>query len=86
MADEILVRQFTAKVSAAREQLLAHMAKCGLRPQDGWRISEELRQSAGKTELVLWPVHRLLEAPEDLRCVVAIDEPGEAIEMECTTP
>jgi hypothetical protein len=86
LADEIMVRQFRAKVSAAREQLLAHMAALGLRTQDGWRISERLEQSDGKTELILWPVHRLHVAPDDLRCTVAIDEPGEVIEMECTTP
>lgn len=86
MGDEQLVLQFSAKVNAAREQLLAHMKEAGLRLEDGWRIAEELRQYDGKTELVLWPVHRLHEAPEELRCVVMIDEPAELIEMDCMTP
>lgn len=86
MADELLVREFSAKVAAAREQLLAHMRAAGLRLEDGWRIAEELRQLDGRTELTLWPVHRLHVAPEELRCVVMIDEPAEAIDMDCTTP
>ena len=52
VADELLVREFSAKVAAAREQLLAHMQELGLRIEDGWRIAEELRQLDGKTELI----------------------------------
>jgi hypothetical protein len=86
LADETLAREFGAKVAAAREQLLAHMQEQGLRLEDGWRIAEELRQLDGRTELVLWPVHRVHIAPKDLRCVVVIDEPAEQIEVDCTTP
>ena len=86
LRDELLVKEFRDKVAAARVQLLSHMRALGLRPEDGWRIGETLRQLDGKTELVLWPVHRLHVAPESLRCVVTIDTPGVDIEMDCTTP
>ena len=81
-----MAAEFRNKVAAAREQLLAHMRAVGLRPEDGWRISETLRQLEGRTELVLWPVHRVHVAPESLRCVVTIDTPGVEIEMDCTMP
>ena len=59
------------------------MAERGLREEDGWRIHEFTRQADGRTELVMRPIHRHLEAPPDMECVCAIDEPGTNISSEC---
>jgi hypothetical protein len=80
-----LTRQFTARCVEARALLRKHMGERGLFERDGWRISESTRFRDGKTELVMRPIHLHLPAPDDLECVVTIDEPGSSIETECET-
>jgi len=80
-----LTREFVAKREETRAILRGHMDARGLRERDGWRISESIRQRDGRTELVMRPIHLQLPAPDDLECVVAIDEPGSSITTECDT-
>jgi len=51
------------RVAAARAKLLAQMAALGLRRADGWRICEEVRETAVGTTWVLRPLHMQKEAP-----------------------
>jgi hypothetical protein len=48
--------------------------KRGLFERDGWKIVETVRAATGCTELVMRPLHLHKVAPDDLECVVTIDE------------
>ena len=78
-----LFPELTAKCDKAREALLEHMARRGLRHDNGWRIYEFTRQVGGRTELVLRPVHASLNTPEELECTCRIEEPGSTAIAEC---
>jgi hypothetical protein len=80
-----LTRQFAARCAETRALLRKHMDERRLFERDGWQISESTRFRDGKTELVMRPIHMQLSAPDDLECVVTIDEPGSSIESECET-
>lgn len=83
--DSALAAAFAAKREEARATLLAHMHERGLRETDGWRINESIRHREGRTELVMRPIHMRLDAPRDLECWVAIEEPGLDITVDCAT-
>jgi hypothetical protein len=80
-----LTRQFVARCAETRALLRKHMDERGLFERDGWRISESTRFRDGKSEIVMRPIHLHLPAPDDLECVVTIDEPGSSIGAECET-
>ena len=75
--------EFAARCEEARQALKKHMEERGLFARDGWRVHEFIRQAIGRTELVMRPIHSTLDAPDDLECVCAIDEPGENISSDC---
>lgn len=83
MAMSELYPELSAKCDKAREALLDHMTRHGLRQGDGWRIYEFTRKVGGRTELVLRPVHSALSTPEDLECTCHIEEPGAQAVAEC---
>jgi hypothetical protein len=75
MQNEIaLVMGVSARREAARAYLWREMNARGLFEHDGWRILETTRDMAGRTELVLRPVHTFLPSPEGLECIVEIHE------------
>ena len=80
-----LTREFVARCEETRLLLRKHMQERGLFERDGWNISETTRFRDGKTELVMRPIHMRLPAPDDLECIVTIDEPGSSIESDCET-
>ena len=82
--DALLAVEFSMKRLEARATLRKHMDERGLLEKDGWNISEVLRQREGKTELVMRPSHLRLASPDDLECVVAIDDAGSRIDSNCT--
>jgi len=65
---------FATRIDLARSMLRQQMEARGLTQKAGWKISESLRNVMGGTELVLRPIHLREKAPEDLECVVAINE------------
>jgi len=83
--DSALAAAFAAKRDEARLTLRGHMQARGLLEKDGWRIVETVRHREGRTELVLRPMHLRLDAPPNLECVVAIEEPGWDITADCVT-
>lgn len=83
-ADALLASEFSTRRLEARATLRKHMDERGLFEKDGWNIAEVLRQREGRTELVMRPIHLRLAAPDDLECVVAIDDVGSRIDSTCT--
>lgn len=83
-ADALLAVEFSVKRLEARATLRKHMDERGLLEKDGWKIAEVLRQREGKTELVMRPIHLRLLPPDDLVCIVAIDDVGSQIDSTCT--
>lgn len=73
--DEVLSAAVLARLVAARQSVAARMAKLGLREQDGWRISEELRTSPIGTQFVLRPIHTRLDSP-GFEATVTVDNDG----------
>lgn len=84
--DALLAEGFGARCKAAREHLRGMMEKLGMNERDGWRIGESVRQASGGSELVLRPLHRYLNAPPDMECIVWIDGGGKTMDMACTPP
>jgi|RhiMetdeSRZDD1v2_1073273.scaffolds.fasta_scaffold130314_3 hypothetical protein len=82
--DQRLFSEFAGKCDEARTTLRKHMTDRGLHERDGWTIHEFTRQIEGRTEIVMRPIHRHLDAP-DLECTCEIDEPGSHISAECRT-
>jgi hypothetical protein len=83
---ETAIKSFAARCDEARARLRTQMEAMGLRAAEGWRISEVIRPSRDGTELVMRPIHRFLDPPAELECVVWIDSEGESIGMECHEP
>lgn len=81
--DASLAAEFASRYAETRSLLLSKMEERGLLARDGWRIHESTRTRDGRTELVLRPMHAAHPIPEDLECVVSIDEPGTSIESHC---
>ena len=81
-------KQATTRFARACEDARAHLRKemeaRGLHESDGWKIVETMRQVVGGSELVLRPLHLHESAPDDLECVVAIDEDAVSIEVDCS--
>jgi hypothetical protein len=73
--DEVLSAAVLARLISARQSIAAKMAQHGLREQDGWRISEELRNSPQGTQFVLRPIHTRLDSP-GFEATVTIDNDG----------
>jgi len=73
--------RFAAECDEARKKLREHMANHGL--AEGWRIHEFTRESAGRVELVMRPVHSHLAAPEQLECKCAIEQAGLKASHDC---
>jgi PAS domain-containing protein len=51
------------RVEAGRAKLMAQMAALGLTPADGWRISEEVRETESGTIWILRPIHMRKNSP-----------------------
>ena len=67
-----------SRVEAGRAKLLAQMAALGLTRADGWRICEEVRETARGTTWVLRPLH-LRKEPPPLEVTVEFERsPGSA--------
>jgi len=76
--------RFAKACVEARAYLRRHMEARGLYESDGWKIVETVRQADGGSELVMRPLHLRLNAPDDLECVVSIDEDSTAVDVDCT--
>ena len=61
-----------AALSRARNELEGHMAARGLLVVEGWRIHEELINTASGIAYVLRPIHRVRVAPDDLAMRIPI--------------
>ncbi|HSJ98303.1 MAG TPA: hypothetical protein VLC53_14600 [Myxococcota bacterium] len=77
--DEFLAAAVVERLAQARRELLERMKDAGLRTEDGWRITEELRHVVGGTVWVFKPVH-LREPAAALEVRVEIDSSGRVIE------
>ena len=75
---------FAERYRAAKALLRREMDQLGLTEAAGWRISETHRDGRRGSEIVLKPIHLRLPAPDDLGCVVWVDETGEEVDAECT--
>jgi len=73
--DEVLSAALRARLSQARDEVVARMKARGLMEKDGWRIHEEMRTTIDGTQWVLRPVHIHDDAP-GLEAVVTIDAAG----------
>src|SRR6185369_1035860 len=80
-----LAKAFSAKCAVARAHLRREMEARGLHQSDGWKIMETVRDCAGGSEIVMRPLHMRLPAPDDLECVVRIEE-DTSIESNCDSP
>jgi hypothetical protein len=82
--DSQAARRFSKACAEARAHLRREMNSRGLYESDGWKITESVRQIKGGSELVMRPLHLHKPAPDDLECVVSIDEDSSAVDMDCT--
>ena len=82
--DTHAARRFAKACAEARAYLRRHMEARGLYESDGWKIVESVRQAHGGSELVMRPLHLRLNAPDDLECVVSIDEDSSEVDVDCT--
>jgi hypothetical protein len=76
--------RFAKACAEARLHLRKEMEARGLHEAEGWKIVETIRAAKGGSELVLRPLHLHKLAPEDLECVVAIDEDAASIDVDCS--
>ena len=76
---ETLANSVTARLAAAKTALLAQMQALGFKPENGWRIVEELRHTIEGTEWVFRPMHIREVAPHDLVSTVLIDHEGRPV-------
>lgn len=58
-----LAMDLAFRLSREREKLALEMLDLGLKPDDGWRIVEEIRSTASGTVIVLRPIHMRLPLP-----------------------
>lgn len=80
-----LAHLFSARCAVARAHLRREMEARGLRQCDGWEINETTRDCPGGSEIVMRPLHLHLVAPDDMECVVRIEEDS-SIDSNCDTP
>lgn len=83
---DALALALVAERDRAEKYLWAEMAKLGLRREDGWSIAEITREDKGGTHIVLRPIHRHLQPPEGLECIVGVIEQDGGIHARCTGP
>jgi len=76
---ETLANSVTARLEAAKSGLLAQMHSLGFKPENGWRIVEELRHTVEGTEWIFRPMHIRETAPRDLFSAVLIDHEGRPV-------
>lgn len=81
--DAIRSAAFAERYRAAKAFLRGEMDRLGLLESQGWRISETHRDGRRGSEIVMRPIHLRLPSPDDLECVVWVDESGEA-DAECS--
>ena len=81
--DEDLSRRFALRCSEARAAVRKHMLERGLLEENGWTICEFTRESDGKTELVMRPIHRKLNPPSEFECACIIDTRKLDASSEC---
>ena len=82
--DSHAAQRFAKACAEARAHLRREMMARGLYESDGWKIVESVRQIKGGSELVMRPLHLRKAPPDDLECVVSIDEDSSAVDMDCT--
>jgi hypothetical protein len=70
-----LAAEISAKLAAAKQRLLSRMQNLGLLPDNGWRVTEEIRHTIHGTEWVFRPVH-IRETAPDIQELVLIDSAG----------
>ena len=75
--DGMLASDIASRIARARTYLEIRMAEAGLKPEDGWKIQEELRDTDTGTRWIFRPVHLRHEAP-DLQSSVVLDHDGRA--------
>jgi hypothetical protein len=80
-----LAHAFSARCAVARAHLRSEMDARSLHQRDGWEIMETVRDCPGGSELVMRPMHLHLEAPDDLECVVRIEEDS-SMDSNCDSP
>ena len=78
-----LTAKFAEKHRQAHDYLQGEMKRLGLLEENGWSIAEIVRECPGGSELVLRPIHRKLEAPAGLECIVWFVEEAENVGAEC---
>lgn len=62
--DEMLSSEMSARLARAKTYLELQMDQLGLRPDEGWKIREELRDTDTGTRWVVFrPVHLRRDAP-----------------------
>ena len=76
---ETLANSVAARLEVAKSALLAQMHSLGFKPEDGWRIVEELRHTVDGTEWTFRPMHIREAAPHDLLSTVLIDHEGRLV-------
>lgn len=82
--DSQAAARFAQACTEARAHLRRQMEERGLHERDGWKIVEAVRQGARGAELVMRPLHLRHTAPDDLECIIAIDEETTAVDSSCT--
>ena len=75
--DAMLSSDIATRLARAKAYLEAQMSQMGLRPSDGWKIQEELRDTDTGTRWVFRPVHLRRDAP-DIQSSVVLDHDGRA--------
>jgi hypothetical protein len=75
--DAMLSSDIATRIARAKAYLELQMTEMGLRPSDGWKIQEELRDTDTGTRWVFRPVHLRRDAP-DLQTSVILDHDGRA--------
>ena len=75
--DDMLASDMLIRIARARAELETRMAEMGLKPTEGWKIQEELRDTETGTRWIFRPVHMRRESP-DLHSSVILDHSGRA--------
>ena len=81
--DSQIAARFAKACAEARAHLRRQMEERGLHERDGWKIVEKVRQFDGSSQLVMRPLHLHKTAPDDLECVVTIDEDASRVDSNC---
>lgn len=82
-SDKATLRSFAERYCAARAHLRAQMSASGMLAAEGWGITEITREEAGRTVIVLRPVHLHQPTPEGFECIVWVERNGETVDAHC---